>query len=252
MARNLELLLTENVEGTGIVGDVVKVRKGFARNFLLPRGYATTPSEEKLASLASKRAEAQKMLADLRKSREELIARLSGFELSMIRSCNDLGILYGAVTQHEIAEALAAAGFKGIKDREVRLGQVIKRVDDYDLHIKFDTDLDATIKLHIKPDRELDLRRGHEEAAAAPAGAAGAPGEEGAEGEALAKRPKDRSARGEKGAAPDKEEKGEKVEKATGWGKPSSKPDLHATKGEHKGEKKSGEAKGEKKGEKKK
>lgn len=228
MAKNIELLLTENVDGTGIVGDVVKVRKGFARNFLLPRGFATTPSAEKLASLAAKRADAQKALAALRKSREELIAKLTGFELTMIRSCNDLGILYGAVTQHEVAEALAAAGFPGIKDREVRMGQVIKRIDDYDLHVKFDSDLDATIRLHIKPDREIDLRRGQDEpspealAAAAEAAAAKA-----AEAELAAKREKDRKGWGtgnsDKAAAPaapaaeakvDRKAKAEKAEKA--------------------------------------
>jgi large subunit ribosomal protein L9 len=129
MAKNVELLLVENVENTGIVGDVVKVRKGFARNYLLPRKLATTPSAELVKQLAGKRADAERMLAEQRKEREALIQRLAGFELSMIRSCNDQGILYGAVTQHEIAMALDAAGFKGIKDREVRIGGSIKRVD---------------------------------------------------------------------------------------------------------------------------
>lgn len=208
MAKKLELLLTENVEGQGIVGDVVKVSKGFARNYLLPRNYATTPSQEKLASLAGKRADAQKLMAEQRKQREALIAKLQGYELTMIRSCNDLGILYGAVTQHEIAKALGDAGFAGIKDREVRLGQVIKRIDAYDLHVKFDADLDATIKLHIKPDRELDLRRARDEEAAAAGGAEGgaegAPGAEGAAKDAPARdgkpsRDGPRADRGERG-----------------------------------------------------
>ncbi len=208
MARSIELLLTESVEGTGIVGDVVKVRTGFARNFLLPRGFATTPSEEKLASLQTKRADAQKALAELRKSREALVTKLEGFELEMIRSCNDLGILYGAVTQHEIAGALGKAGFAGIKDREVRIGGSIKRIDAYDVHVKFDTDLDATIKLHIKPDRVLDLKRAQADEAPAPdaakaadgaaTAAAGADAAAGAPG--APKREKDKSARPERGS----------------------------------------------------
>lgn len=209
MARSIELLLTESVEGTGIVGDVVKVRTGFARNFLLPRGFATTPSEEKLASLQTKRADAQKALAELRKSRETLVTKLEGFELEMIRSCNDLGILYGAVTQHEIAGALGKAGFAGIKDREVRIGGSIKRIDTYDVHVKFDTDLDATIKLNIKPDRVLDLKRAQAEETPAPAadaakaadGAApAAAGADAAAAGAPAKREKDKSARPERGS----------------------------------------------------
>ena len=238
MAKNIELLLTENVEGTGIVGDVVKVRKGFARNYLLPRNYATTPSQEKLASLQQKRAEAQKILAELRKQREALIAKLQGFELTMTRSCNDLGILYGAVTQHELAQALSAAGFAGIKDREVRLGQTIKRIDTYDLHVKFDTDLDATIKLHIKPDRELDLRRTRDEVEE-PKAAEDAAAADAAEGaDAVAKKPKDRSARADKPEKGDKPAKAEKAAKAPApaaapegpkpgtWGKEATKPDM--------------------------
>ncbi|MFN0011423.1 MAG: 50S ribosomal protein L9 [Phycisphaerales bacterium] len=159
MPRTLKLLLIENVDNTGIVGDVVTVRKGFARNFLLPRNLATEPSDEKVQELASKRAEAQKELAELRKHREQVTAKLNGFELTMIRSCNDQGILYGAVVQQDICDELAKAGFPGIKQREVRLGQVIKRVDHFEIHVKFDADLDSVIKLNINADRKLDLDR---------------------------------------------------------------------------------------------
>lgn len=216
MAKTIELLLTENVEGTGIVGDVVKVRKGFARNYLLPRSMATTPSQEKIKELAGKRADAERQLAELRKQREELIKKLDGQKIEMIRSCNDLGILYGAVTQHEIAEALAKAGFTGIKDREVRIGNAIKRVDSYEIHVKFASDLEAMVKLDVKPDRKLDLRRDEEEAAAAAAAQAEAGAAEGAEagGE---KKGKDKSAKAEKSdkaeAKAEKPAKGEKKAK---------------------------------------
>ncbi len=179
MARTLELLLTENVEGSGIVGDVVKVRKGFARNFLLPRGYATTPSEEKIAQLKGKREEAQRELAEIRRQREALIAKLQGHEVALIRSCNDQGILYGGVTQQDLCDLLAGQGHVGIKQRDVRIGSVIKRVGEYEVHIKFEAELEASIKLHVKPDRKLDIddRRDAEkpaDAVAAPAGEAGA------------------------------------------------------------------------------
>jgi large subunit ribosomal protein L9 len=154
MARTIELLLTDNVENLGIVGDVVKVRTGYARNFLLPNNVATTPSQELIASLQVKRAEAQASVAALRSSRVETISKLTGFELTMERSCNDQGILYGGVTQQEIASALVAAGF-GVRPRDVRLSGAIKRVDNYDIHIKYETELETNIKLHIKPDRVL-------------------------------------------------------------------------------------------------
>ena len=201
MARNIQLLLVENVDNTGIVGDVVTVRKGYARNFLMPRGLAIAPSEEKVKELAGKRADALKQLAELRKQREALIEKLNGQELVMIRSCNDLGILYGAVTQHEIAVELDKGGFHGIRDREVRLGQPVKRVGDYEVTVKFEAELEAHIKLHVKPDRELPVHRANE--------AAAAPTAEGAEGgePVMEKRVKDKSAKfdtkkpGEKDAA---------------------------------------------------
>ncbi|HYE01916.1 MAG TPA: 50S ribosomal protein L9 [Phycisphaerales bacterium] len=179
MAKNVELLLTENVDNLGIVGDVVKVRTGYARNYLLPRSLATEPSDELIGQLAAKRAEAQRLIAEQRRSREQMIQKMDGMELVTVHSCNDLGILYAAVTQNEIAEALGAKGM-GVRPRDVRLGQTIKRVGTYDVLIKPESDLEAHIKLVVQPDRELDLDddRGREAEAAAPeaapAGAASA------------------------------------------------------------------------------
>ncbi|MEX0877212.1 MAG: 50S ribosomal protein L9 [Phycisphaerales bacterium] len=156
MARNLKLLLTENVDSLGIVGDIVNVRVGYARNYLLPFGYATEPSDELMEQLAEKRAEAEKQLAARRKQREEMIGKLNGQELTLVRACNDQGQLYGSVTQQDIATALKEVGFI-VAPREVRLPSTIKRVDTFDIHIKVDSDLEADIKLWVVPDRELDM-----------------------------------------------------------------------------------------------
>lgn len=153
--KSVELLLTESVENLGIVGDVVKVRTGYARNFLLPRSLATTPSQELINSLRAKRAEAERQLAELRKQRQEIISKLEGFEFQLVRSCNDMGVLYGAVTQQEIATSLTAAGYT-VRPRDVRLSETIKRVGDYEVLVKYETDLETKIKLHVKPDRELE------------------------------------------------------------------------------------------------
>lgn len=155
-ASYVKLLLTENVDNLGIVGDVVRVRTGYARNYLLPFGLATTPSEELMKDLADKRAAAEKELAALRKTREEMISKLDGQELTMVRACNDQGQLYGSVTQQDIASALNEVGF-AIKPREVRLPGTIKRIDSFDVHVKVDSDLGADIKLWVVADRELDL-----------------------------------------------------------------------------------------------
>lgn len=156
MPRNVELLLTETVETLGIVGDVVKVRTGYARNYLLPLGMATEPSEEKIKALAVKRADAERHLAELRTEREGLIRKIEGVEITIQRSCNDQGHLYGSVSQQDIADAMVAAGF-GVKARDVRLSQVIKRIDSYHVPIKLDTDLEAEIKLWVVADRQINL-----------------------------------------------------------------------------------------------
>ena len=195
MAKTVELLLIENVEGTGIVGDVVKVRKGYARNYLLPRTMATVPSADKIKELAGKRADAEKQLAELRKHREGLIAKLSGLNVEMIRSCNDLGILYGAVTQHDMSVVLAKAGFPGIKDREIRMAAAIKRIDNYNIVVKFANDLEANVTLHIKPDRELEIKRSDQASPEAMAQAE-------AEAAGIVKRPKDKTAKVEVDEAP--------------------------------------------------
>lgn len=154
MASHIELLLTENVDNLGIVGDVVKVRNGFARNFLLPFNLATTPTDEAISALAGKRAEAERMVRELRAQREKLIEKMQELEIELKRSCNDLGMLYGSVTQQDIAAALAEKGF-AVKPREIRLSQTIKRVDTYHFPVKLDSDLEAEITLKVVADRNI-------------------------------------------------------------------------------------------------
>ncbi|MBC7835195.1 MAG: 50S ribosomal protein L9 [Phycisphaerales bacterium] len=205
MAKNIELLLTENVENLGIVGDVVKVRNGYARNFLLPRNLATTPSDELVQKLATKRAAAEQQVAELRTAREAMIHKMDGLEIETVHACNDQGILYAAVTQSEISTALNARAFE-VRPRDVRLGQTIKRIGTYEVHIKFEAELESIIKLVVKPDRELDLdddrNRDYAAAASAPAATdpdASAVGQSGTEDEG---RQKSELRRGEKMGSP--------------------------------------------------
>lgn len=155
MAKTITLLLTENVDNLGIVGDVVKVRTGYARNFLLPRDLATEPTDEKIKEVASRRVEAERQVADLRTQREAMAKKLDGLEITIQRSCNDLGLLYASVTQQDIAAALTTLGYE-VKPRDVRIAHTIKRIDTYDLIVKFDADLGASIKLWIVADRKID------------------------------------------------------------------------------------------------
>ncbi|MEX2215896.1 MAG: 50S ribosomal protein L9 [Phycisphaeraceae bacterium] len=175
--KTISLLLTETVDNLGIVGDVVEVRPGYARNFLLPRNLATTPTKGAIKALSSRRAVVEKEMKVLRGEREAIFEKLKGHEITILRSANDQGILYGGVSQHEIAEALRADGF-AIDDRAVRIGEQIKRLDSYHIPIALDADLKCEIKLWVvsdKPREDLDGEKAGE--AEAEAAAPVAPGE---------------------------------------------------------------------------
>jgi len=156
--RTVELLLLENVESLGIIGDVVKVRTGYARNYLLPMGMAEPPSEARVSELQAERAEALARVEARRSEREELITRMEEVELTLVRSCNDRGGLYGSVTQRDIADALEAVGYPGIEIRAVRLPSSIRRVGQYEVPIQFDADLRAEIMVIVEPDQPLEER----------------------------------------------------------------------------------------------
>ena len=155
MAQNVELLLLNSIDNLGIIGDVVKVKAGYARNYLLPRQLATVPTQELIDSLAGQREEARAELEKRKAEQQAMMEKLDGFEIVMERSSNDSGVLFGGVTQHEIAELLREAEFD-VEDRYVRLGEQIKRVDTYVVPVVINKDLKGEITLVVNSDRELE------------------------------------------------------------------------------------------------
>ena len=91
--RTITVLLNRNVESLGIVGDVVKVKPGYARNFLLPLGIAEEPTEERIEALQAARAEAHAELEKIRDERKTIIGALGELTTTLVRSCNDRGVL---------------------------------------------------------------------------------------------------------------------------------------------------------------
>ena len=153
--KTVELLLNETVENLGIVGDVVKVKPGFARNYLLPLEIAEIPTEEKIEALKEKRATAKAQLEALRAQRVETTGKLEGISLKLTRSCNDQGVLYGSVTQRDISDALAEGDLM-VEERAIRLNQPIRRVGSYTTLIQFEKELRVEIAIEILPDRTLE------------------------------------------------------------------------------------------------
>lgn len=153
--KSVDLLLLENVDNLGIVGDVVKVKAGYARNYLLPMAKATTPTQGAIARLAEKREQVAQQLLHLRGQQEQLIKRLEEFELTIQRTANEDGVLYGGVSQRDITDALREEGID-IDDRTVRVGDQIKRLDTYKVRIELAKDLQTEIKLWVVSDKSLE------------------------------------------------------------------------------------------------
>jgi len=183
-SKKIELLLNRTIENLGLVGDVVKVKPGFARNYLLTHGFAEAPTQEKIEALKDRRAQAQAELSKLRSEREALMARMEGAAIKLIRSVNDQGVLYGAVTQRDISDQLVVDGFM-VDMRAVRLQNPIRRIGQYSCLIQLDRDLKTELTIDVLPDRALEnftaaaaaAEAAEEEAPAAdePAAAAEAP-----------------------------------------------------------------------------
>ena len=174
-SKKIELLLNRTIENLGLVGDVVKVKPGFARNYLLTHGFAEAPTQEKIEALKDRRAQAQAELSKLRSEREALMARMEGAAIKLIRSVNDQGVLYGAVTQRDISDQLVVDGFM-VDMRAVRLQNPIRRIGQYSCLIQLDRDLKTELTIDVLPDRALEnftaaaaAAEAAEEAEAAPA-----------------------------------------------------------------------------------
>jgi large subunit ribosomal protein L9 len=155
MARNIELLLTSTVENLGIIGDIVKVKTGYARNYLVPMGMAEKPTPTRVEALKEARSKAQAELSMLRQAREELLERMGEVTIEMVRSCNDQGALYGSVSQRDIADALQEAGYD-VGVRSIRMATAIRRVGTYEVPIQFEKDLRTEVNVVVNPDRTLE------------------------------------------------------------------------------------------------
>ncbi|MCA9295538.1 MAG: 50S ribosomal protein L9 [Phycisphaerales bacterium] len=157
MARNIKLLLLETIENLGIVGDIVSVKAGYARNYLLPLGMAEPPSEARLEELREARVAAEAAQRALRGARAELLGRMQDITLTLVRSTNDQGVLYGSVTQRDIADGLQENGYD-VGVQSVRLAQPIRRVGSSHVPIQFDRDLKTDITVIVESDTPLDQR----------------------------------------------------------------------------------------------
>ena len=145
----MKLILTQEVTGLGAPGDVVDVKDGYARNFLMPRSLATpwTKGSEKQVTAIRKARQARELatLEDAQKVR----ASLEGKPVTLTAKAGKTGRLFGAITPADVAAAVSAAGGPALDRRKVELTQPIKATGDYTVKVRLHADVQASIKVQV-------------------------------------------------------------------------------------------------------
>lgn len=145
----MEVILLEKVDRLGALGDKVNVKSGFARNFLLPQGKATSATAENLEAFEARRAELEKQAVETLAAAEARKAKLDGMEISITVRAGTEGKLFGSVGTVDIAEHVTAQGVELAK-REVRMPHgAIRQAGAYDIAVHLLTDVNATLKLTV-------------------------------------------------------------------------------------------------------
>jgi len=145
----MNVILLENVQNLGNLGEQVKVRAGYGRNYLLPQGKAVAATPDNVAKFEARRAELEKTAAEKLAAAEARREKLDGLVVSIRQKAGDEGKLFGSVGTSDIAHAVTEAGVELAKS-EVRLPEgVLRNIGDYDILVELHSNVDATIKVSI-------------------------------------------------------------------------------------------------------
>ncbi len=144
----MQVILLERVAKLGQMGDIVSVKDGYARNFLLPQKKALWASEANVAQFEAEKAQLEARNLETKQEAEALAEKLNGQQFVVIRSASDGGSLYGSVTTRDAAEAAAADGFS-VDRKQVVLGAPIKELGMHSVTVVLHPEVDATIELNV-------------------------------------------------------------------------------------------------------
>src|SRR5579883_326686 len=175
----VDVILLERVEKLGQMGQVVKVRPGFARNYLLPQKKALRATKENLAYFEKQRAQLEAQNLTRRSEAEQVSAKLDGLSVIVIRQAGESGQLYGSVTARDIAEAITQAGFT-VTRGQIVLDKAIKTLGLYEQRVVLHPEVSVTVTVNVAQSSEeaemqakgVDPARLAQEAAAREAAAA--------------------------------------------------------------------------------
>ena len=148
MATTLQVILNSDVPNLGSSGELVKVRPGYARNFLLPQGKALRANDANVAKFADQKAVLETRNLESKKEAEAAAVKLDGQKFVLIRSASDSGALYGSVTPRDASEAAELAGFS-VDRRQVVLTRPIKELGLHTLSVMLHPEVTAMITLNV-------------------------------------------------------------------------------------------------------
>jgi len=144
----MQVILMERVAKLGQMGDVVSVKDGYARNFLLPQGKALRASEANIKHFEAQKAQLEARNLETKAEAEKMAEKLNGQQFTVIRTASDAGSLYGSVTVRDAAEAATAEGFS-IDRKQVSLAAPIKELGLHTVHVVLHPEVDVTIELNV-------------------------------------------------------------------------------------------------------
>ncbi|MFA5515220.1 MAG: 50S ribosomal protein L9 [Desulfuromonadales bacterium] len=144
----MDIILTENVDNLGKIGDMVKVKTGYGRNYLVPRGLAVEASTRNVRELEHQKRQMERKLQLVTQEAEVLKARIEGVSCIFTHRASEEGKLFGSVTALEIAEKLAASGIE-IDRKKIQLDEPIKSLGDHQVPIKLQAGIAANINVRV-------------------------------------------------------------------------------------------------------
>ena len=147
---SVKVVLLEDVENLGHVGQVVSVKGGFGRNYLIPQGKALPATKGNLALMEARRKIYEVAAAKAREEATEIAGRIANVSVSIGRKVGESQTLYGSVTTADVAEALAAKGVV-VDKRRILLAEPIKQLGDFQVPIRVHADVTAELKVSVVP-----------------------------------------------------------------------------------------------------
>ncbi len=150
----MQIILLEKVKNVGLLGDIVKVKDGYARNFLIPQGKAKRATQANIDDLGKRRSELEKIADQKLAAQKALGEKLNGIELKIAQKAGVDGRLFGSVTNADVADALKAQGYEVVKAMVQMPAGPIKSIGETAVKLALHTDVDAEIKVTVIAEKE--------------------------------------------------------------------------------------------------